>query len=282
VIESPELPGGVDRKLNQGKTKWDVKKYSMKRALAARAKHDPSGLAQPIGGPMGGPMAGHVVSSSPSQPPLKMSKFESNQEEGPSASEIPHPTAEPTLISSSQPVLQLSLPVVPVPVPQSTEKHSTQLDDKTQSNTLPPGTAPKSSDQGTANNSKTKNSMKRQRSSQTGADDEDQNAETSAFFLKHQNAALASELQQLRYQLQLLETERDFRRKQCQDACQALHSLEATWNAMEVALQLGQQPLDEHEEVSPKRIEKPISLMHDVPILTLFETETSRGNQITV
>ena len=134
---------------------------------------------------------------------------------------------------------------------QPTEKNSTQPEDKTPSNSLPSGTAPKSLDQGTANNSKSKNSMKRQRSSQSGADDEDQNAENSAFFLKHQNAALASELQQLRHQLQLLEAERDFRRKQCQDACQALHSLEATWNAMEVALQLGQKPLDEHEEVSP-------------------------------
>jgi hypothetical protein len=242
----------VDQKLNQAKTKWDEKKHSMKRALAARAKHDPSGLAQPIGGPMGGLMAGNVASSTPPQPPLKMTKFENHQDEGPMGLEIPSqiPT-EPLRISSLQPGLQLSPSVGPLPMQQPTEKNSTQPEDKTPSNSLPSGTAPKSLDQGTANNSKSKNSMKRQRSSQSGADDEDQNAENSAFFLKHQNAALASELQQLRHQLQLLEAERDFRRKQCQDACQALHSLEATWNAMEVALQLGQKPLDEHEEVSP-------------------------------
>lgn len=232
----------------------------MKRALAARAKHDPSGLAQPIGGPIGGPMAGNVVTSSPPQPPLKMTKFENNQDEGPRGSEISHQmTTEPIRFSSSQPVLQLSPTVVPVPMQQPTEKNASCLEDKTQPNLLPTGTAPKSMDQGTANNSKSKNSMKRQRSSQSGVDDEDQSDENSAFFLKHQNAALASELQQLRYQLQLLEAERDFRRKQCQDACQALHSLEATWNAMEVALQLGQQPPDDHEDVSPSNCEADVS-----------------------
>lgn len=83
--------------------------------------------------------------------------------------------------------------------------------------------------------------MKRQRMSQAAVEDNEEK-ENSSFFLKHQNAALASELKQLTYQFNLLEKERNFRRNQCNEANQALHSLEATWTAMEVALQLGQQP----------------------------------------
>jgi len=96
--------------------------------------------------------------------------------------------------------------------------------------------------------------MKRQRVSQsttnTGVvEDDSEEKENSCFFLKHQNAALASELKQLRYQFTLLEKERNFRRTQCKDANQALHSLEATWRAMEVALQLGQQPPQDEEAI---------------------------------
>lgn len=219
----------------------------MKRALAARAKHDPNGLAPPVGSPM----AGRVVSSSPGQPPLKIQKFEVKHEEAAGSSEVLHSSmrpVEPIIISSSQPVLD-SLP----PVQQLVEKNSTHV--ISGSNSLPSSPRPGASSQGAPNTSKTKNSMKRQRPSPAapdgeGDDDDDDCADKSAFFLKHQNAALASELQQLRYQLQLLERERDFRRNQCRDACQLLHSLEATWNAMEVALQLGQQPQDEQEEVS--------------------------------
>ncbi|MEM1009452.1 MAG: hypothetical protein AAGJ35_10635, partial [Myxococcota bacterium] len=58
----------------------------------------------------------------------------------------------------------------------------------------------------------------------------------SAFFLKHQNAALASELQQLQYQFNLLETERDARRQQCQDCWTSLQELEAIWKQLEVGL----------------------------------------------
>ena len=66
--------------------------------------------------------------------------------------------------------------------------------------------------------------------------------DSSAFYLKHQNKALASELKGLQYQLRLLEKERDLRRQQCQEAGQALQALENTWTQMEVALQLGTPP----------------------------------------
>jgi hypothetical protein len=86
-----------------------------------------------------------------------------------------------------------------------------------------------------------RSSMKRQRSSAALAEEEEEN-NSSAFYLKHQNKALASELKGLQYQLRLLEKERDLRRQQCQEAGQALQALENTWTQMEVALQLGTPP----------------------------------------
>ena len=80
--------------------------------------------------------------------------------------------------------------------------------------------------------------LKRQRSS---VEEEDE-GDSSAFFLKHQNQALASELKGLQYQLRLLEKERDVRRQQCQEATDALKALRATWTQMELGLQLGMPP----------------------------------------
>jgi hypothetical protein len=50
--------------------------------------------------------------------------------------------------------------------------------------------------------------------------------ETSAFYLKHQNRALATELQSLRYAISSLEQERDTRRTQCRAAVRALLRLQ--------------------------------------------------------
>jgi len=71
-------------------------------------------------------------------------------------------------------------------------------------------------------------------------DEEDSNA--SAFYLRHQNRALASELRSLKYALSRLERERDYRRSQCTQAVQSLNALQATWTQMEAALQCGQPP----------------------------------------
>lgn len=68
-------------------------------------------------------------------------------------------------------------------------------------------------------------------------DEDDSNA--SAFFLRHQNRALASELRQLKYQIHRLERERDTRRTQCTLAVQNLNTLQVTWSQLEDALQFG-------------------------------------------
>lgn len=99
-------------------------------------------------------------------------------------------------------------------------------------------TTPRASPPGTPR--ERRSSMKRQRSSAALAEEGEE--DSSAFYLKHQNKALASELKGLQYQLRLLEKERDLRRQQCQEAGQALQALESTWTQMEVALQLGTPP----------------------------------------
>ena len=236
----------------------------MKRALAARAKHDPNGLAPPVPVPVViggvGGVAVPGLSSPPPEPPLKIPRLEPKRER-----------EETPILPESAPLLRtMPLPMKPQTMPihiSSSQPQTSRQALATETNSVPTSTPKPTNNQGTTVptvggttvptvtvptvTTKTKQSMKRQRSSQAAADDDD-DTEKSAFFLKHQNAALASELQLLRYQLQLLEKERHFRRTQCQEASQALHSLEATWNAMEVALQLGQQPQDDHtnEEVS--------------------------------
>lgn len=100
-----------------------------------------------------------------------------------------------------------------------------------------------SSGAGTTGNSSTSSSSQpkppQQAPQHYASDDvtEESQSNMSSFYLKHQNQALASELKALRYQLSLLERERDYRRKQCQIACQALNSLQATWSQMESGLQ---------------------------------------------
>jgi hypothetical protein len=234
---------------------------SMKRALAARAKHDPNGLAPP-----------GVVSS----PPKKIPRIESKPEIVPSNNgqngssnpgagaggsgkgtgtstgsttvnsqppEYPQKTKVEPVVSSVVKPNNMNANVVPSSSTVQVKKPTTTTAPAPAPAPAPPvkqnalSTTPKPNKPGPG-----RPSMKRQRASQSSSSAADDDDETGAFFLKHQNAALSSELQQLRYQFSLLEKERDFRRTQCQDASQVLQSLEATWTAMEVALQLGQQP----------------------------------------
>eukprot|EP00547_Thalassionema_nitzschioides_P006582 CAMPEP_0194209154 /NCGR_PEP_ID=MMETSP0156-20130528/7379_1 /TAXON_ID=33649 /ORGANISM="Thalassionema nitzschioides, Strain L26-B" /LENGTH=892 /DNA_ID=CAMNT_0038936269 /DNA_START=132 /DNA_END=2810 /DNA_ORIENTATION=- len=189
----------------------------MKRALAHRAKHDPNGLK---------------VTSPSSQPPLKIAKVEDNGDQSQQASIEDH-----EMPSGNRRVSQdASLSRV------TTAKSIKNQNGSDSSNANKSSTNTKTGSNSGTNTPRGKTSMKRQRISQTAAVDDTGEKENSSFFLKHQNAALASELKQLNYQFDLLEKERNFRRNQCKDANQALHSLEATWTAMEVALQLGQQP----------------------------------------
>lgn len=60
--------------------------------------------------------------------------------------------------------------------------------------------------------------------------------ETSAFYLKHQNRALSTELKGWQQQCRELTSERDQRRRSCWRAVQALQSLQATWTTLETAL----------------------------------------------
>lgn len=73
-------------------------------------------------------------------------------------------------------------------------------------------------------------SLAQQQASDTSVD------ETSAFYLKHQNRALATELKSWQQQCRELTAERDQRRRSCWDAVQALQSLQATWTSLETAL----------------------------------------------
>lgn len=104
----------------------------------------------------------------------------------------------------------------------------------------PSSSTPRASPSGTPREKRT--SMKRQRSSAALSSEEKEEDDSSAFYLKHQNRALASELKGLQYQLRLLEKERDLRRLQCEQAGQALQALQNTWTQMEVALQHGTPP----------------------------------------
>mmetsp|Transcript_15014 Transcript_15014/g.22917 ORF Transcript_15014/g.22917 Transcript_15014/m.22917 type:complete len:900 (+) Transcript_15014:169-2868(+) len=198
----------------------------MKRALAHRAKHDPNGLAP-------------SVTSPSSQPPLKIAKVEDNgdksQQTSTEASEAPSGSKISNDIISSSTAKSV--------------KNSNGMDSSNPNKTASSARTGSSSSVSTPRG---KNSMKRQRMSQAAVEDNEEK-ENSSFFLKHQNAALASELKQLTYQFNLLEKERKFRRNQCNEANQALHSLEATWTAMEVALQLGQQPPEDEDGEEGKK-----------------------------
>jgi hypothetical protein len=84
---------------------------------------------------------------------------------------------------------------------------------------------------------------KRMRESVVKLEEEDEeDSNSSAFFLRHQNRALASELRSMKYTRSRLERERDYRRSQCMQAVQSLNALQATWTQMEAALQCGQPP----------------------------------------
>lgn len=80
-------------------------------------------------------------------------------------------------------------------------------------------------------------------------DQEDSNA--SAFFLRHQNRALASELRSVKYQLVRLERERDYRRAQCSQAVESLNSLQCIWTQLESSLCKGVSSADGFEVESP-------------------------------
>ena len=176
----------------------------MKRALAERAKQ-----AVGEGGPSSvdaAPSASESLSSSP--PPSKLARLESP----PSTSAAP------------------AAPSAPAPIP-STSTSSSTIPKPPMSATSAPDTL------AGAKGAKRQRPLTPSKSSSSIPDDDDEDdTNASAFYLRHQNRALASELGQANYRLKILEKERDFRRTQCLEACQALNQLEATWSLLEQAV----------------------------------------------
>lgn len=72
-------------------------------------------------------------------------------------------------------------------------------------------------------------------SKQLDSSDEDE-ADTTSFYLKHQNVALASELYAYRRRIYLLEREREFRRKECRLAEHKIGELGGVWKGLESAI----------------------------------------------
>ena len=69
-------------------------------------------------------------------------------------------------------------------------------------------------------------------------EEEKDDSNASAFYLRHQNRALASELRTRMYQCLRMEQERDYRRLQTSLALQGLQALQATWTQLETSLWL--------------------------------------------
>ena len=67
-----------------------------------------------------------------------------------------------------------------------------------------------------------------------GGDEEE--VENSSFYLKLQNASLASELYAYRRRIYLLEREREFRRKECRVAGRKIGELSGAWRGLECAI----------------------------------------------
>jgi hypothetical protein len=225
-------------------------RLAMKRALAERAKHDPNGLAPPglassVSSPP--PNAQQQQPKEQEEPPLKIPRIITKEENGNKEAEALHAATE----VQSQPLEQKQQEILqPLPLRPQGENESTAFSSQSNnaSSTNPAPAIPLHSAQASVTPKAAKASMKRQRTAHD--EDDDQENENSAFFLKHQNAALASEMRQLRFQFELLEKEREVRRKQCLDANQTLHTLEATWTAIEVALKMALSDGHVHAEVS--------------------------------
>lgn len=146
----------------------------------------------------------------------------------------PHNGLPPVQVPSEQPSRKLAR-IDEEQSPPSEQQQQVKV--KVEPITVPSqvtSTTPRPSPHGTPREAERRSSLKRQRP----AEEEEGDGESSAFYLKHQNSALASELKGLHYQLRLLEEERNIRRQQCHEAGQALQALESTWTQMEVALQL--------------------------------------------
>jgi hypothetical protein len=205
----------------------------MKRALAERAKQ--SGL------PNG-------VAASPADPTYVMSMSMGSSgsisggvgENGSSSSPAAQPLKMARTTESPPPGLQLQhVPSAPAATAVTVVSSSTTLD-ATATTAAPPAvllsTASSSSPRTMSRGTKRQRDVSNAPAPPTFSEDED-DSNFSSFYLRHQNRAMASELSRMKYQLAHLERERDYRRRQCQKACQSVNSLQATWTQLETSLQ---------------------------------------------
>jgi FtsZ-binding cell division protein ZapB len=161
---------------------------------------------------------------SPSQPPKKIAKLDTtapNHHDGGDASrsheqQQPKPDAAPSSSSNS-------VPGASAPLPSSSSSSPVHP-------TLRPPAAftSRSLSLGGAGHKRPREAPQ--------ADSSSSSSSTNAFYLQHQNRALAVELRSLQHSLRQLERERDQRRMDCSAAVQALHRLHATWTQLETAL----------------------------------------------
>jgi hypothetical protein len=83
----------------------------------------------------------------------------------------------------------------------------------------------------------TRTNSKRKLKEESDSDNDDgEGATSSAFYLKHQNRALATELKSLQFNVQKLEQERTVRRSHCHAALRSLQELQTVWKDLEVPL----------------------------------------------
>ena len=216
----------------------------MKRALAERAKQSIPQTSKPPQQPSStngdGPtiasslsctdteaITSHPLTDSPSlvAPPLKIPRIN----RATIKNEITHVQAKPDTVSVKDREPQSTAPPASPRIQRNSESNHA-------SRRLSGGSEIVHSRKSSSRNS---TAPSKQQSNNDGDDHEDEEEDkASAFFLRHQNKALATELKSLQHAVADLTREREIRRQECYKCAQALHSIQATWTAMEAALQI--------------------------------------------
>lgn len=195
----------------------------MKRALAERVKQER--LGSPVETPSSNGAAHQTLAA---KPPPELSSNLLNGGNSASADHIPRrPSAE-----SSHPNPPQSMDTEPDDPPTSVKKRPRS----------PNATSSGNVSSYTEEPAKKRPGRPRKSTSAPAAPDSDSEGEADPtggpFYLKHQNAALASELYAYRRRIYLLEREREWRRKECGVVGEKVRVLEGVWRGMEEGLGL--------------------------------------------
>ena len=236
----------------------------MKRALADRAKLDlPQSSGANVNGATSPPTEASSTASIPTKPTHENGRI--GCVTSPTEGQLPLKLQR---ISSDEPSSVSRLAMVPPPITASAQLGQEEIPS---SSSVPPSPriAPPRPDHPRSNHttpSQSSNKRIRRETSSSQSQQlssEQENDGNSAFYLQHQNRALAIELKSLQAQIQDLTQEREHRRKACLQALQALHSLQATWTSLETAL--GQDP-------QPTTLSTAALTLRDMPSSTMGET----------